>query len=297
MSNAPRYLSPLRYPGGKDRLAPFIANLIIEQRKAPAVYIEPFAGGAGVALRLLHNEIVDEVVLNDLEPGIAAFWRAVFSDTADIAGLIRRCEPTIDEWHVQHERHCAKQGDDVELGFATFFLNRTNRSGILDARPIGGFDQTGAWGIRARYNGAALADRVELIARYRSRVTVTEVDGIGLIRQHINQPSSFLYADPPYLADGDHLYLNTLTWTDHMRLATYLRRGGQWLLTYDEDRRVPRELYPELRCAVFDIAHTAAQHHVGREHAVFAPALSVRSLQGLGYNPRFLRGRSQQRAR
>lgn len=288
LSSGPRYLSPLRYPGGKDRLATFVANLIKRQPNPPTTYIEPFAGGGAVGLRLLHAEVVDEVVLNDLDPGVAAFWRAVMSDTSELTSLIRCCKPTIDEWHAQHERHAAASGDDVELGFATFFLNRTNRSGILDARPIGGFDQSGRWGIGARYNGAELAERIERIARYGTRITVSETDGIALVREHVCDTQSFIYADPPYLRDGDHLYLNTLRWPDHVRLAKYLRRGGRWLVTYDDDPRVRNDLYPDMRCAIFAIAHTAAARHVGRERAVFADALVVDKLDGLGQRPRFL---------
>lgn len=291
-SSTSRYLSPLRYPGGKDRLASFVGNLISHQPHTLSTYVEPFAGGAGVALRLLFNEVVDEVVLNDLEPGVAAFWRAVFSRTDELVELVRHCRPTIDEWHTQHERHLAARGDDVELGFATFFLNRTNRSGILDARPIGGYDQSGGWGIAARYNAAALAERVSRIGRYRNRVTVQERDGVDVIREHASNERAFIYADPPYLAKGDHLYLNTMVWSDHVRLAEDLRMGGYWLLTYDADPRVLETLYPRFRCAVFDIAHTAAAHHVGHEHAVFAPSLSVGRLDGLGHNPQWLRRRA-----
>lgn len=290
-SSGPRYLSPLRYPGGKARLASFVGNLIKEQPTRPTTYVEPFAGGGAVALRLLYNEVVDEVILNDLDPGVAAFWRAVMNQPTELTALIRSCKPTIDEWHVQQERHASPSGDDVELGFATFFLNRTNRSGILDARPIGGFNQKGDWGIAARYNGVELAERVERIARYGSRITIREMDGVELIRQHISESRCFIYADPPYLGDGERLYLNTLTWADHVRLAEHLHSGGRWLLTYDDDPRVPRELYVGLRCAVFDIAHTAAVRHVGREHAVFADSLVVSSLRGLGYRTRFLRSR------
>jgi DNA adenine methylase len=259
------------------------------QQSTPALrYVEPFAGGAGVALSLLFDEYVDEIVLNDLDKGVAAFWRSVFEHTEDFAGLVRHCRPTIDEWQTQHERYAAKSGDDVELGFATFFLNRTNRSGILSARPIGGFDQTGKWGIAARYDAERLAARIERIAAYRTRVTVCEEDGVALARRSVKQKRTFVYADPPYLQKADDLYLNTLTWKDHERLALQLREADGWFLTYDVDPRVPEELYKGRRCAIFDIAHTAATQHVGREYAVFADSLIVNSLRGLGRNAKFL---------
>lgn len=277
-----RFVSPLRYPGGKRQLTAFVAHLIGRQPKPPTRYIEPFAGGAGVALGLLIGEHVDEVLLNDLDRGVAAFWRAVFQRTDDLIGVIRSTATSIEEWHVQRDRYVTGCADDLELGFATFFLNRTNRSGIIGARPIGGLGQSGAWSMDARYNKEDLVGRIQRIARYRSRVMVCEEDGIDVARREVQNADTFVYADPPYLERGGELYLNALGWTDHARLAAYLRGASGWLVTYDSDPRVPGELYPGLRCAVFDISHTAARQHVGREHAVFSNSLHIESLIGLG---------------
>jgi DNA adenine methylase len=299
-SGSSRYLSPLRYPGGKGRLAGFVAQLISSQPFTPRTYVEPFAGGAGVGLSLLFNEYVEEIVLNDLDEGVAAFWRAAFEHTDELEQRVRRCTPTIDEWHRQHDRYTRKKGNDLELGFAAFFLNRTNRSGILDARPIGGYEQIGKWGIEARFNSEELADRIRRIGRYASRVTVCQEDGIELTRRYLKDADAFIYADPPYLQKADDLYLNALTWKDHARLAKYLRRGERWFLTYDADPRIPKELYAGLRCAVFDIAHTAAVQHIDREYAVFPDALVLGDLRGLGRNAKLLKPRkaaSQSRKR
>jgi len=283
MSRVPaRYLSPLRYPGGKGRLARFIAQLLGDQSPRPRRYIEPFAGGAGVGLRLLVDEHVDEIVINDLNPGIAAFWRAVFQQSDALLQRLATCEVTVEEWRRQRAIYSASPKDDVELGFALFFLNRTNRSGILDARPIGGYEQTGRWKIDARFDRQGLEARLEALSQYGSRVSVKEVDGIDLTAEHLGDAESFIYADPPYLGKGDHLYLDTLDWDDHVRLARLLRQGGQWLLTYDADPRITDDLYADLRCAEFTMSHSAAVQHVGEEYAVFAPSLSVSSLVGLG---------------
>lgn len=279
-----RYLSPLRYPGGKRRLAPFVGELISQQRTSFTRYVEPFAGGAGVALSLLVNEYVDEIVVNDLDKGVAALWRSMIDHTDEFTELVSKCRPSVNEWHIQRDRYITNTGNDVELGFATFFLNRTNRSGIIGAGPIGGFNQMGKWKIDARFESDRLIDRIKFIARYRSRITVCEEDGIELTRRHVGDKCTFIYADPPYLQKADDLYLNTLTWADHQRLADSLRNAQGWFLTYDVDERVPSELYQGLRCAVFDIAHTAAIQHVGREYAVFADSLIVSNLDGLGRN-------------
>ena len=282
MTSASRlYLSPLRYPGGKARLATFVGDIMAAQSPKPACYVEPFAGGAGVALRLLFDERVDEVVVNDLNAGVAAFWRALCDTPDELAEMVRSCRPTIDLWHEQRAVYLAGEGDDLELGFATFLLNRTNRSGILGARPIGGLEQAGEWRLDARYDPDRLADRVELLGGYAGRIEVREEDGVDLVDELAGEAGTFVYADPPYLVQGDELYLDTLGAADHRRLADVLSDRPGWMLTYDADPRVP-ELYQGLRCATFDIKHTAAKQHIGSEYAVFADGLRVPTLDGLG---------------
>jgi len=283
-----RYLSPLRYPGGKGRLAKFVRALLESQVPRPTRYVEPFAGGAGVGLRLLVDELVDEIVLNDLNPGIAAFWRAVFERPDELLAKLDACSVTVEEWRAQRSVYLAEPGDDVDLGFAFFFLNRTNRSGIPDARPIGGYEQTGPWKIDARFDKARLANRIEALSSYATRVTVRQTDGIVLIEQYLDDPAAIIYADPPYLGKGDGLYLDTLGWDDHLRLAGLLKTGGRWLITYDADRRVTGDLYEGLRCAEFTLSHSAAVQHVGSEYAVFAPSLTIPSLEGLGSTAAFV---------
>lgn len=272
-----RYLSPLRYPGGKARLAPFVAKLISAQRPRPSVYAEPFAGGAGAALRLLVDEHVDEVWLNDLNPGIAALWRSVVERPFELSARVRSARVDLEAWHDARETYRALPPDDVELGFATLFLNRCNRSGILDAGPIGGLAQTGAWKIDARFNHRALADRIDLLGGYRARIRVSELDAREFLRQielDERRSSTLVYVDPPYLGQGDNLYLNKLTAHDHGELAAQLVGSDlKWFLTYDADPRIPGELYPDLPCVEFDIAHTAQNQHVGVEYAVFSANL------------------------
>jgi DNA adenine methylase len=249
----------------------------------PTRYAEAFAGGAGVGLRLLFDEYADEIVLNDLNPGIAAFWRCLFSEPDALLERLAACQPTVESWRDQHAVYRAATANDADLGFATFFLNRTNRSGILSARPIGGLDQTGRWGISARFDKDALATRIRRLATYASRVTVCEEDGVAFLERHLGHDDVFVYADPPYLVQGDDLYMDTFTWADHQRLSELLKgHDDGWFLTYDADPRIIGELYVGMRCALFSTSHTAAVQHVGSEYAVFAPELVVPSLTGLG---------------
>jgi DNA adenine methylase len=170
----------------------------------------------------------------------------------------------------------------VELGFALFFLNRTNRSGILDARPIGGHHQAGRWKIDARFDRGGLENRIRALGQYGSRDSVREVDGIDLIAEYLDDRQAFIYADHPYLGKGDQLYLDTLGWEDHVRLAQILQGNGRWLVTYDTDPRITDDLYAESPCAKFAMTHSAAIQHVGEEYAIFAPSLNVPTLSGLG---------------
>lgn len=273
-----RYISPLRYPGGKARIAPFVTELLAAQRPRPRRYAEPFAGGAGSALTLLAGEHVDAIHINDLNPGIAAFWRCVFNQTKRLIKRIEVAEISIDAWHLARDVYDhPRRHNDLDLGFATFFLNRCNRSGILNARPIGGLEQTGKWKIDARFNRVNLIDRIAYIGAYRRRVELTELDArefLETLTPHRHQV--LVYVDPPYLGQGDELYLDRLTADDHHDLATKLQQSRlKWFLTYDADDRVTDQLYVDLRCAEFDIKHTAQINHMGSEFVVFADTLNV----------------------
>jgi DNA adenine methylase len=286
----PPYLSPLRYPGGKGALAPFIGRLVSQQPRRPTTYAEPFAGGAGAALKLLVDEYVDRVILNDLDAGIAAFWRSVLGAPDALVQRIRTCKLNIAEWRRQRAVYTTPHAaTDLELGFATFYLNRTNRSGILTGRPIGGLKQQGKWTIDARFNRQDLAARIQLIARYRNRIEIKERDGVEFLVDHLKTSDSCLYyVDPPYLSHGADLYLNTLSWENHQHLSRILSdASAPWVVTYDLDSRVSDELYPRHRVARFRIAHTAAAQHVGEEYAIFSNFLNLDSLTGLGTGAEF----------
>jgi DNA adenine methylase len=233
----------------------------------------------------LLDEYVDFIALNDLDPAVAAFWRSVFWRTEDLIRVIRSTPVSIATWHSQREIIGEPAGhDDLLVGFALFFLNRTNRSGILDARPIGGLRQSGPWRLDARYSSEQLISRIETLGRYRNRVTVEQRDGKDVLRDYLGR-GTFAYVDPPYLLKGSDLYLNRMEWADHVELSQVLRgTRSQWLLTYDEDPRVAA-LFPRHRRAVFAIAHTAAKQHIGRELAVFSNGLDVTDLTGLGRQP------------
>lgn len=271
------YLSPLRYPGGKARFVPLVRDIMEASPDHCGVYVEPFAGGAGVALGLLEKRCVERVVINDIDPRVAAFWRVVTNDTEAFVERICETAVDLDSWHQQRSVMLEGCKDDLDLGFAAFFLNRTNRSGILGARPIGGLKQTGDWKLDCRFDKKKMIQRVRGVAQYAERIEVRQEDANLLLDdEEFESEGVFLYVDPPYLSKSNGLYLDTLSWDGHQHLAAKLnRRESRWLLTYDCDPRVIEKLYPNRRYGELSLRHAAAATHVGREYVLIADDLDL----------------------
>lgn len=271
------FVSPLRYPGGKGRLAPYLARVLANQNTLVDTYCEPYAGGAGAGLKLLLDGHVGKLVINDLNPGIAAFWRCVFHNADALSQRINECQVTLETWHQQRAVYLSPERfEDLDLGFATFFLNRTNRSGILSARPIGGLAQTGNWLIDARFNKPDLINRIQKLELLSGCVDIRQLRAIDLIRQLNRRKRQILmYIDPPYVVPGEELYMSDHSWIEHQQLARSVANSPHsWILTYDADSRT-RELYRDFRCLQFDISHTAQVQKVGREYMFFSRGLRV----------------------
>lgn len=279
--------SPLRYPGGKARLSPFLIEVVKENGLAGSHYIEPYAGGAGAALRLLFEEYVESVTINDADPRIRCFWQAAIRHSSRFLSKLNSVPVTVDEWRRQraiYERRDLRAVFD--LGFSTFFLNRTTRSGILhNGGPIGGYDQSGPYKIDARFNRSALGRRVSRLAAYADRIEISDVDGLALLKQlnrrRKSAPTAFVYIDPPYYSKGDELYLNRLSHAEHAALASYLSitKRFSWLMTYDDVPQV-RELYSGLPQLPFSLSYSAYNHRHGKELLIYPETLSV-SLRAL----------------
>ena len=238
-------LSPLRYPGGKAALAGFFGDVIRRLGIESATYVEPYAGGAGAGIALLRHDMVQHVVINDIDPAVNSFWASVTSQAERFAALIADTPLDVDEWRRQKAIYRASdESDQLALGFAFFYLNRTNRSGILNAGPIGGVRQDGNYKIDARFNRGRLAERVAAIGALASRITVLGTDGMAVVHRYACDPEAFVYIDPPYVEMGGSLYLNAFTHRDHADLAAKLDRqqDGNWVVTYDPSNFI-RQLY------------------------------------------------------
>lgn len=270
--------SPLRYPGGKQVLSRIVAHLIRMNECAGGVYVEPYAGGASIALSLLFGEHVDRVVINDADVCIHSFWKAVLLDTERFIKLLRETPTTVEEWAKQREVYLQpKRYGALKLGFATFFLNRCNRSGIISrGGPIGGQQQDGAWKIDARFNRTELERRIRRIAAYRDRITLSQRDAIALLQEDLPRLASlrpFVYLDPPYYEKGRELYLSYYNHADHEKLASHLENEAsyRWVMSYDNVPEI-NALYRGFRRVRFSLDYSARERREGTE-VMILPAM------------------------
>lgn len=273
-----QFKTPLRYPGGKQRLSPFIQEILLENN-IDGHYCEPYAGGAGVAIELLLTKKVNHIHLNDCDFGIYAFWHSVLNNTEELCKLISSASMTVEEWRLRKQivKECDKT-KILELGFSVFYLNRCNRSGVLSAGVIGGLDQTGNYKMDARFSRNDLIRRIETIALFKDKITITNFDAELYIESYIpNLPvNTLVYLDPPYYEKGSQLYLNAYKKSDHARLAETIQNkiNHKWILSYDG---VPDiiNLYLKRRHFLYDLQYTAAKVYKGKEIFVFCDNMKL----------------------
>jgi len=244
-------------------------------------YAEPFAGGAGLALSLLFDGTVREIHLNDIDPTIGAFWRSAIDHSEDLVDLIKATPVTIEEWHKQKELYRVSAfGDDLSLGFATMFLNRTNRSGIIKgAGVIGGLRQTGNYLLDCRFNKEDLCRRIRRVAKYKNRIHFTQKDALEFLSD-VNSTlpkRSLICADPPYYGKGANLYTSFYKPSDHKDLADAIMRVEQpWITTYDNCPEI-RGLYLPRRQFDFSVQYSAQTKRLGSELLIVSKGLRIPS--------------------
>ena len=270
-------VSPLRYPGGKSSLYPFVKTLIDKNRLQNCTYIEPYAGGAGLALKLLFNGDVGQIVLNDCDPAIFSFWNSVLNRTDDLICLIKQTPVTIQEWYNQKDEFDREgDGDLLYYGFATFFLNRTNVSGILKGGVIGGVSQTGSYKINARFKKDDLISKICKIASHKSQITLFNLDALDLIYSIIPEfDHTFINYDPPYVSKGSKLYTNFYQENDHKILHNaIIQSPTPWMVTYD-DCDLIRHLYADQHAYLLPINYSAGSTKSTKEIGIFSKSLII----------------------
>lgn len=269
-------ISPLRYPGGKNKLSPFIAKVCQENRLTDH-YIEPYCGGAAVGLFLLFNGFVDRITLNDKDRSIFSFWNSILNDTDEFVERIRNTQVSLEEWDIQREYQKNKEDANLlDLGFSSFFMNRTNRSGILMGGMIGGRNQEGTFKIDCRFNKEELIGRIIAISKKRERIQVTNEDAIDIIDRYEETPheSTLIYLDPPYFKKADSLYLNHYKLPDHQKVCKSIlsSKFTNWLVSYDNVAEI-RALYKEVSSIEYTFKHTAHSTREGKEILFLSPSL------------------------
>ena len=266
--------SPLRYPGGKGKLAPFMKVLIEKTGHKGGTYIEPFAGGAGIALDLLENDIVSQIVINDLDKGIYSFWRAILSETDRFVEAVHEVPLSVEEWKKQREILLrADNKYSFELGFSTFYLNRTNRSGIINGGMIGGLEQNGVWKLDAIFNKDNLINRILKIAKKKECIHLYNKDVASLIKNYLPkyEKEAFVYFDPPYFKKGKQLYLNFFNEQDHVRIEKMIRESVNcdWVITYDDVPEIAN-IYVNHELRRFYLNYSVAQKRKASEIIIFS---------------------------
>jgi DNA adenine methylase len=272
--------TPLRYPGGKARFAPFIAEIMDANGLVGGHYLEPYAGGAGVALELLFHGVASHVHINDLDPAVHDFWLGVTTEPERMLQLLHDTPVTMEQWF----RWRAVMRGEVqaplpERAFATLFMNRTNRSGVLKGGVIGGQRQDGAYKMDARLKKPVIAARIELIALHASQISVYKEDAGSLLArsQTFLPPKSLVYLDPPYYVKGQGLYRNYYAHDDHERIAKLLKSPTfrrKWVVSYDNVPEIQR-MYRLTKALTYGLNYTAQVRYVGSEIMFFSEGLKL----------------------
>lgn len=274
-------ISPLRYPGGKAKLYPFFAELIKRNKLIGSEYCEPYAGGAGLAIRLLANGFVEKISINDIDQSIYAFWISALQNTEKFCTLIDKTPITIDEWYRQRDVwEGGDLGRPLTLGFAAYFLNRTNRSGIIEgAGPIGGYAQSGKWKLDVRLVKDKQIENIKSLSRYTDQISVSNLDAMEFFSRTALRDNALTYLDPPYFVKGQKLYKNFYVAKDHKQIAQMLKknRKANWVVSYDDVPEI-REAYSSFEPTTYFLNYSAGEKTVGTEvifvsDAIISPAV------------------------
>lgn len=281
------FYSPLRYPGGKNKLAAFIAKICVDNN-INGHYVEPYSGGASVALYLLLENFVNKITINDKDRSIYAFWHSVLNNTSELCERIKNVELTVEEWKKQKEvQNNKNKANLLDLGFSTFYLNRTNRSGIINGGVIGGNDQKGNYLIDCRFNKIELIDRIRIIASRKKDIRLYQKDAIKLIDQIQKESSNdniIFYFDPPYYLKANSLYMNHYREEDHKEVSEKIKsiNNIKWIVSYDNIPEI-RSLYSECQKKEFLFKHTAYTIRQGNEILFFSDSVKQPNIKD--YDP------------
>jgi DNA adenine methylase len=287
-------LSPLRYPGGKRRLAPYITALLDLHGLEPGVFVEPYAGGASVGLELLHFQLIERLVLGDRDPMIIAFWQTVRDDVDWLCRQVEQVDLDLDTWRrMKRGRFRSRRS----LALACLYLNRTSFNGSLhrQAGPIGGQTQASDYAIGCRFPRQRLVRRLRACSELSDRIDIAQpqeaMKTVRQARDHARQHdmSAFFYLDPPFWDKSQRLYRYGFTETEHERLADALHWvKDPFVLSYDAAPEIV-ELYKGHRgrsIALIELLYTGTARSAGQE-------LVISNLDALPHETRLWRTKAE----
>lgn len=270
----PATYTPVRYPGGKTKIYPEIKSILEANNLLGHAYAELFAGGAGLAIKLLLKNDVKSIVINDFDPAVYAMWNVIVNHSTELCEFINGAELNIDTWKSMREIYRSKDpSDTLALGKACFYLNRTNVSGILSGGVIGGLTQAGNYKMDARFNRKTLVAKIKRIEKYRDRIEVTNLDAEEFITERLTDSELFAYLDPPYVQKGPGLYRSSFTNEKHRSLARKIGSAqSKWVVTYDADALI-ESIYNHYEQSNLEIGYSANLKTVGKEKIILGPGL------------------------
>ncbi len=242
-------------------------------------YIEPFAGGAGIAMELLLRNVISRIVINDYDKAVWSFWKAILTETDRFVEEIRTVPLTVDEWQKQHEILVTKNDKySFELGFAAFYLNRTNRSGIIKGGVIGGQEQAKDWKMDVRFKREELVTRIQRIAARKKDIKLYNKDVNSFIKNYVPlyEENALIYFDPPYFRKGQQLYMNFFNYKDHVRIEQEIREhvNCDWIITYDYEPQI-EEIYHNYNLRLYDLNYSVSTKRKANELMIFKDGIII----------------------
>ena len=287
----PKTESPFRYPGGKTQLYDFVAALI-QVNQPVQTYIEPFAGGAGIPLKLIKNNIVDNIWINDFDPSIYSVWYHILNSPDQLIlklkelpfsykNRINDIDLLISFWKRQKDIYLTEKDNPISFNgaFATLFLNRTTRSGIINSGPIGVFHQKGRTKLYDRLNIDTLVKKIEFISSNKNRIKLTNLDALNLLNNIKEyKDNSFIFLDPPYYNQGKNLYFSSLNNDGHEQLSKEIiaLTDYKWILTYDNTKPILDFYAPINQKYLYSLKYTANNQNRGKRQELFFSSPQIR---------------------
>ncbi|MDU3136856.1 MAG: hypothetical protein E6704_04630 [Anaerococcus prevotii] len=284
----PRTYSPLRYPGGKTQLSRFVMQLLELNKLDDIVYAEPFSGGFGAGLELLFKNKVKSVIINDYDIAIYSVWYAILYETERFINDIINIKINIQEWEIQkniYNKSLEEKYYSYELAFATYFLNRTNRSGIITGGPIGGKNQNGKYKLDCRFNKSDLTRKIIRISDYKDKIQLYNMEANDFIDKIIlrqNPNEIFTFFDPPYYEQGKNLYTNFFKHEDHLNLQEKINNLSDyyWILTYDNKEEI-LSIYKDYVKYLYSINYSASNIRKAKEILILSSKVKLDGLDSI----------------